>query len=399
MFAQVARHQGMNKGLTYGSLLVLLSCGLTSAIAQTWSLHGQASSWLTSHPEDSPLSQAGLRYIPELSIGTKPDSTFAADLDLSLNAYAVAGFARSQSPTYEEKLTPYRAWIRVSSNTFEVRAGLQKLSFGSATLFRPLMWFDKIDPRDPLQLTDGVYGLLLRYYFLDNANVWLWGLYGNNDTKGWEVVPTYRKSAEFGGRIQTPLWDGELGATYHHRDADFTDLLGIPPLMLNTHVPENRFALDGKWDIGIGAWFEAALIHDQIDLSGLKYQRQWTLGADYTFDIGNGLTALTEYFSSDNPELPLASANGIRFSAVSLNYPLGLIDRISGILYRDWSNHEWYRLITLQRTYDNWMIYLLGFWNPDNIRLYGTQASITSGQAISSPFAGTGIQLMVVFNH
>jgi len=54
---------------------------------------------------------------------------------------------------------------------------LQKINFGSATLFRLLMWFDRIDPRDPLKLTDGVYGLLLRYYFHNNTNIWLWGLY------------------------------------------------------------------------------------------------------------------------------------------------------------------------------------------------------------------------------
>ena len=345
------------------------------------------------------MSQAGLRYIPELSIGGKIDSGLAADLDLSFNSYAVGSFAKSQHAECEGKVKPYRAWIRISSNTFEVRAGLQKMNFGSGTLFRPLMWFDRVDPRDPLQLTDGVYGLLARYYFLDNANIWLWGLYGNDETKGWEVVPTREKSVEYGGRVQTPLWTGELGATYHHREADFTSVPGFPNTAMETHVPEDRFALDGKWDIGIGAWFEAALIHDQTDFPGLEYQRQWTLGADYTFDIGNGLTALTEYFRSEHPDMPFASASGLGFSALSLNYPLGLVDRIACILYRDWSNREWYRLITWQRTYDNWMVYLLGFWNPKNIQLYRTQAPNTSGQTGSNSFAGTGVQLMIVFNH
>ncbi|GAI27146.1 unnamed protein product, partial [marine sediment metagenome] len=59
------------------------------------------------------------------------------------------------------------------------------------------MWFDRIDPRDPLQLTDGVYGLLLRQYFLNNANIWVWGLYGNDDLRGWEYLPSEAKSVEF----------------------------------------------------------------------------------------------------------------------------------------------------------------------------------------------------------
>lgn len=402
-FASVAgtkREKAIVKpGIRYASSLVLICCGVTTAFGQTWSLHGQASAWLTSVPDKSPVSQAGLRYIPELSVGGKLDSGLVADLDLSFNSYGVASFAKRQRREYEWKVKPYRAWIRLASNRFEVRAGLQKMNFGSATLFRPLMWFDRVDPRDPLQLTDGVYGLLARYYFPDNANIWLWGLYGNDETKGWEVVPTNKKSVEYGGRVQIPLWTGELGATYHHREADFSSLPGFPNGSMGTQVPENRFALDGKWDIGMGAWFEAALIHDQTSFPGLKYQRQWTLGADYTFDIGNGLTALTEYFRSENPDTPLASADGLGFSALSLNYPLGLVDRISCILYRDWSNREWYRLLTWQRIYDNWIIYLLGFWNPQDIQLYRTQARSTSGQTGSNPFAGTGIQLMVVFNH
>lgn len=95
------------------------------------------------------MSQAGLRYIPELSIGSKIDSGLAADLDLSFNSYAVGSFAKNQHAEYEGKVKPYRAWIRISSNTFEVRAGLQKMNFGSATLFRPLMWFDRVDPQIP----------------------------------------------------------------------------------------------------------------------------------------------------------------------------------------------------------------------------------------------------------
>ena len=67
------------------------------------------------------------------------------------------------------------------NNKLHIEPGLQKINFGSATMLRPLMWFDQVDPRDPLQLTDGVWGVLGRYYFLNNANIWLWGLYGNKN--------------------------------------------------------------------------------------------------------------------------------------------------------------------------------------------------------------------------
>ena len=66
-----------------------------------------------------------------------------------------------------------------------------------------------------------------------------------------------------------------------------------------TIVPENRLALDGKWDIGVGFWFEGALIHQSTELLPLNYQRMLTLGVDYTFGLGNGLHVLSEHFISD----------------------------------------------------------------------------------------------------
>jgi len=343
-------------------------------------------------PDNSQVSQTGLRYIPELSLKQKLNDDLNADMDLSLDAYTTEIFAKNQQTRYDGIIKPYRASIRLASDVFEARVGLQKISFGTATLFRPLMWFDKIDPRDPLQLTNGVYGLLTRYYFLTNTNIWLWGLYGNEETKGWEIAPTQKKSVEYGSRIQARLLSGETGISYHHREADLSNLTGIPTDTGGYSVPENRFALDGKWDIGIGVWFEAVIIHEQTEIPGMKYQRLWTLGADYTFDIGNGLTVLTEYFRDEHPSNVFGPADGIGFSGLSLNYSLGTLDRISIILYRDWIDQDWYRLITLQRTYDNWIIYLLGFWNPNNIQLYQTQGG-------NSLFAGNGIQLMIVFNH
>ena len=60
------------------------------------------------------------------------------------------------------------------NKNIENRLGLQKIDFGSALLIRPLQWFNQIDPRDPLRLTNGVYGILFRQYFNDNSNIWLW---------------------------------------------------------------------------------------------------------------------------------------------------------------------------------------------------------------------------------
>jgi hypothetical protein len=361
-----------------------------TALSQTGDLHGQASGWIGAGRGTSTVAQAGLRYIPDLLLEHMLSDGFNAHVELSLNAYATARYPEAEPPSYEWKARPYRGWIRLSTEKFEARIGLQKINFGSAMLFRPLMWFDRIDPRDPLQLTDGVYAVLARYYFQNNANLWLWGLYGNNDTKGWEITPTERKTPEYGGRAQFPLWSGEIGVTYHHRRADLNSLIFTTTGGLT--APEDRLGFDGKWDVGIGIWFEAVLIRQGSDILPMRYQRQWTAGADYTFAAGNGLYAATEYFRTESAAGAFSTSEGAGFSALSLNYPVGTVDHVSALFYRDWTNHEWYRLLTWERTYDNWSFYLLGFWNPATIQIYHSQPG-------ANPFAGTGFQIMTVFNH
>jgi hypothetical protein len=355
-------------------------------------VHGQASGWFAAKATAPPSSRIGLRYIPDLLARTKLTGELDADLEISVNTSAVAQYGKAESASYDAQAKLYRAWLRLSSERFEARVGLQKISFGPALLFRSLMWFDRIDPRDPLQLTDGVYGLLGRYYFPNNANVWLWGLLGNTGTKGWELEPTQRKSVEFGGRAQLPLWSGEVGVTYHHRRADLSSLFSPPNDTIPAYVPEDRIALDAKWDITIGVWFEAVLIRQGTDIPQRKYQREWTVGADYTFGVGSGLYAATEYFRTENPDRPFDAAGGRGFSGLSLSYPLGILDQLSAMLFHDWTSGEWYRILTWQRKYDNWSFYLLGFWNPETVHLYRSQSG-------ASAFAGTGFQIMVVFNH
>ena len=47
--------------------------------------------------------------------------------------------------------------------------------------------------------------------------------------------------------------------------------------------------------IGIGFWLEA-LIKTDSPLLPLNYRRSWTVGADATLGIGNGLHLLAEHF-------------------------------------------------------------------------------------------------------
>jgi len=371
--------------------LILLLCP-SFVFSQTVGIRGMLFGWLTANFSGKAEGQAGLRYLPEFSFETFLSDSSSLDAEFALSAQGSSLFGSGRETISESEVDLYRLWLRYASSRFELRAGLQKINFGTATIFRPLMWFDRIDPRDPLQITKGVYGLLSRYYFLNNANIWAWILYGNTDAKGWEILGTREESFEYGGRIQTPLFKGEIAFTYHHRQADLfnSPYFFIPEI--DPIVPENRFALDGKWDIGIGLWFEGTLIHQDTDVLPFTHRHLLTVGLDYTFDVGNGLHILGEHFIQENANKAFSTGEGLDFSSLSVNYPFGLLDNFSGMLFYDWKNKEYSRYISWQRTYDKWRFYVIGFWNPERLLIFPERATHTL-------FAGKGFQIMVVFNH
>jgi hypothetical protein len=361
------------------------------ASAQGFHLKGLISPWFTAR-FDGPFEPVfSLRLIPEASFSFKAGRDVSIDAEASANAFGSASFFSGKENLFQSDLQPYRAWLRFSTSRFEARVGLQKVNFGSASLFRPLMWFDSIDPRDPLQITDGVYALLLRYYTKGNANFWAWSMVGNGKARGWDIAPPDKKSPEFGGRIQVPVFKGELAATYHHRRADLSGLVPLTPLRPISPVPEDRFAVDGKWDLGVGVWFEGSLTHQRTPLLPLSYQRALTLGLDYTFGWGNGLNFLAEHFRLESSSRAFESGEGRSFSALLLRYPLGLLDEVTGIFYYDWKSRNVYRFLSWKRTYDAISYNIMLFWNPKELVVF-------QGQPGSGSFAGTGFQLLLAYH-
>ncbi|MEO0069049.1 MAG: hypothetical protein ABIK23_07995 [candidate division WOR-3 bacterium] len=273
-----------------------------------------------------------------------------------------------ESTSYQADISLYRAFARFLSKGNEVRVGLQQINFGSAILLRPLRWFDRLDPLDPLQTTEGVYALLYRYY-LNNHSLWLWGLIGNSAPKGAELTPTVKWQPEAGGRLELSLPRGEIGLCFHHRQTEPFD-------SVKTVVPENKIGLDGRWDIGIGLWFEGMLLQRQN-----QWQQQVMLGSDYTFGIGNGLTLLFEQMAS-------AGSSWFHHSALSLNYPLGLLDNLQLFALFDWQKRSPYIYLSWQRRWDRWLLGVAGFLKEKE--MIGL---------ISPRNADKGIMIQVMFNH
>ena len=352
---------------------------------------GLISTWAAGKFDNKIQPVWSLRFVPELAFSFKAGGSVTIDAEVSANSFGTARFFSGSGIPPKAEIKSYRAWLRISTSQFEARAGLQKINFGSASLLRPLMWFDSIDPRDPLQITDGVYALLLRYYTLSNANFWIWGMYGNDKTRGWDIAPPDNKSPEFGGRVQFPLGSGELAATYHHRRVDLNPILPVPAPEPLPSIPEDRVGLDGKWDIGVGVWFEGTLIRQKTTLVPQPWRRSFNVGLDYTFGLGNGLNALAEHFRLESSAKVFGPGSGTSFSALLLRYPVGLLDEVTGIFYYDWKNENAYRFLNWQRTYDRLTFNLILFWNPEEFLVF-------RGQGGAGSFAGKGFEFLLAYH-
>jgi hypothetical protein len=362
-------------------------------ISQTetdFSFKGQLSAWQNINPGIAYPSNTGGRYIPQFNFNINPEGESLIDFEASANIYGSMALDPFDASEFDGKIKPYRLWTRYSTHQLELRAGLQKINFGSASLLRPLMWFDQVDPRDPLKLTDGVWGILGRYYFLNNANVWLWGLLGNDNRKGWEIVPSKSNIPEFGGRVQLPVPRGEAAFTFHRRTADAESL---PFSTTNIdEIPENRFGFDTKLDLTVGFWLEGAWINKRENVGIYTNQEMLNAGMDYTFGMGNGLNVVFEQLLVLYDESPFGSEQKLSFSTLNVSYPIGLFDDLSLIFYYDWTNNSAYNFINWQKQFNKITLFVMGYVNPKNY-------SIPTQGMGENIFAGSGIQLMIVFNH
>ena len=359
-------------------------------IQDTLKLKGQLSIWAHVNPDNPFPLYIGGRYIPQLNYEIQLPKNKLIDFELSANLYGNAGIHFFDSTYINGNINPYRTWGRFSTEQLEIRVGLQKIDFGTATMLRTLRWFDQVDPRDPLRLTEGVWAALGRYYFLNNMNIWLWGLYGNKNPKGLELLKTNANYPEFGGRFQSPVPRGEAAISYHHRIADSRDLNNLIPNF--NEIQENRIGLDAKWDLIVGLWLEAAWVNKKEEMGVLKNQEAFTLGTDYTFNLGSGLYVTLEHMFMAYDEKAFEFSNTTNFTGLSINYPIGMFDNISAIIYYDWNNNAVYNFVNWFRQFDRTTFYVMAYWNPENNRMP------TMGIA-ENLYGGIGVQLMFVFNH
>ncbi len=356
---------------------------------------GQLSSWFQYAPDVKPNFYWGARAIPEIEFSVPLKKKRLIDFELSANLYGEWSFPRGE---ISGKIKPYRAWARFSDEKMEIRLGLQKLNFGSAMIFRPLMWFDQIDPRDPLQMTDGVYAALFKYYFKNNANLWIWALALNENTKGWDIFPTGEKPMrpELGGRFQYPVPKGEIAFSANGRRATTKGFAMENLLNYRGDFWETKIGFDARFNLEVGLWLETSWTHTGREIAVpmadyfLSNQLMTTIGADYTFGIGNGLAITAEHliYAMGSQK---SFEKAVNFTALSLSYPFTIFDKLSAMLYYSWDDRQVYSFIDWQHTLNSFEFHLMGYWNPMTM-------SLPSLSGNAARFQGKGLQALVVWN-
>jgi hypothetical protein len=346
--------------------------------SQGLNIKGQLSSWGTANRNQNEWNgNSGIRYIPQFDFSYSLDENDLLNAEVLFNIHYSTDF---RIDDYAFKT--YRAILRYTTEQTETQIGLQKINFGPAQLLRPLKWFDRVDPRDPLKITDGVYGLRYKYSFLDNSLLWLWCLYGNKENIGYELFHTAKNTLEFGGRVQLPILEGEIAATFHTRKVD----------AMIYNYRENRYALDGRWDFGIGVWFESVLQNNISNSPFYKWNRMSTIGADYTIPEGSGIYILAEHLNTAFSNSFWNTDLSRQISAIMITYSLNMLDNISLQEYYDWDSKNFYHYFQFQRTYDDFIINFALFYYPESsVGLFLNNKT--------SLLLGYGLQLMLIYNY
>ena len=344
---------------------------------------GQISSWAISQVSNNPQQQIAVRILPQLQgKRTLNDKNFI-DFEASAQAMLTLKAHNFAYDTTSTLLKPYRLQVRWGGQQHELIAGLQKINFGAAKMFRPLMWFDGMDVRDPLQLSNGVNALLGKYFFENNTAIWAWTVLGNNQTKGWESIATKKYAPEMGLRYEQPFASSEIGLSTHHRT--------IEPFNTGQKLNETKIGIDAKWDVGAGIWIENSTTITEKNIVGLpRFAHMLNIGIDYTFDIGNGLGVNAEFLHMQWGDKFLNKNMG-NLIGTSFNYPLSIFDQMSAIFFYMPKTNMLFNYVSWNRTYDKWSFHAIAFWNPENMALPNF------GNSGSQVFSGKGLQVLAKY--
>lgn len=204
----------------------------------------------------------------------------------------------------------FRGWVRYEKGDFKMRGGRQQILFGAANLFRPLGFFDTRVISGIIPLTRGVDAVRSTYYLSDISSVQGWAVHARNDE---EFIYGVRGEGNFG-----PVEAGVVAQYHPVTELDFLADYNLEMAQLGYHVKGEKI---------IGFWNESRL-DVQTDQPGDPIRFDTVFGVDYTFNVGQGLHVLLEYFlRAQEPgftNLDLKQDRVIEVLGLQLDQPVGI---------------------------------------------------------------------------
>jgi hypothetical protein len=209
--------------------------------------------------------------------GLVEKENWVLDYELSVDAKQADGPSVQSGLRQKTDVDFFRAWLRLDNGEFKIRGGRQKILFGAGSIYRPLGLFDTRDVTGVVPETRGVDGVRATWFQSETTLV-----------EGW-LVPAKKDSAIiFGMRTEMLLGDIEAGAlVQYHPESDLKDLPSF-----NQELVQIGYHLKGEKEFGF--WNESRLDIEMKPSSPIQFDT--VFGIDYTFDVGEGLHVLAEYF-------------------------------------------------------------------------------------------------------
>ena len=267
--------------LIFPFLLIAITPHLSWAF--DWAVEGRVKAG-SSYIFDSPPNHKDFDSEAELRLGVLGNAVtrddWALDYELSADVKLADGPSVQAGLRDSTDVDFFRAWLRFGNEKIKIRGGRQKILFGSGFIFRPLGFFDTRDVTGVVPETRGVDGVRATYFFDDTTSLQGWAVPGRLDD---HIIAGVR-------------WEGliaglETGAVIqYHPQTNLKDLA-----QFSQELVQLGYHLKGEKNIAY--WNESRLDIEQKD-GGDPLRFDTVLGADYTFDIGEGLHFLVEYFLS-----------------------------------------------------------------------------------------------------
>ena len=322
-------------------------CIIFMSFIFSYSYKGQL--WLDSNFLENSENLSYFGYIAELSLKSNDNLDIEWSRKLTSEYYGSETYNTNQN---------YRLWIRYSNPKYDFRVGLQKISFGTASLLRPLNWFDTINFISTTGQTDGVKAIRTQFFPSKSSIFWIWCI---DDAK-----------VSCGSRLEFLNSYGSFGLTYHNDRYQEDHYIVTNPQI--GHIPNikfpgrnHRIGIDYRYDGLMGLWLEGASVLSSSKDINLNRFDMLTLGADYTLPILNGLLISSEsmYFSFISQDLWMLNRTT---SSLIASMPIGMLNDLMFITIKDWDTKDFYNLLRWSTTFDYLSINCMLSINPSEIQ-------------------------------